>query len=134
MYLRGRLHLDNAEGDDAEAELRLARTWFSRAHRADPNQFQSLYRFALSYMNEGGRPSENTANALLLAQQLAPRVVEIPLNAAMMQIARGDVDYAEALLRPVLTDPHYPELAAEARRLIDAARATPTITPASEAD
>ncbi len=123
MYLRGRLHLENADKDGDEAQIALARAWFSRAHRADPNQFQSLYRFAQSYRHEPGLPSENTANALLLAQQLAPQVIEIRLNAAAMQIARGEVDYAAALLRPVLTDPHRPELAAEAQRLIDAARA-----------
>lgn len=134
MYLRGRLHLENADKDGDEAQIALARTWFSRAHRADPNQFQSLYRFALSYEREPGLPSENTANALLLAQQLAPQVVEIRLNAATMQIARGQVDYAEALLRPVLSDPHRPQLAAEAQRLIDAARAAQAPAAASSDD
>ncbi len=137
MYLRGRLHLENADkGDGGDDEIQQARTWFSRAHRADPDQFQALYRFALSFERDSQRPSENTANALLLAQQLAPQVVEIRMNAAAMQIARGQVDYAEALLRPVLTDPHRPELAAQARRLIDEARAgqgparaTPSSTP-----
>lgn len=133
MYLRGRLHLENADKDGDAEQIQLARTWFSRAHRADPNQFQSLYRYATSF-RDGGRLDENTVNALLLAQQLAPQVVEIRMNAAMMQITRGEVDYAEALLRPVLTDPHRPQLAAEARRLIDAARGAQTSTQAASDD
>jgi Flp pilus assembly protein TadD len=123
LYLRGRLHFENAQqGGNREAELRAARQWFGRAHRADPNQFQSLYRFALTHGEGAQATSENTANALLLAQQLAPQVVEIRLNAASLQIARGKIDYAEALLRPVLNDPHQPQLAEAARQMLQEAR------------
>jgi Flp pilus assembly protein TadD len=123
MYLRGRLHLAAAEEDAGdEAELQQAKRWFGQAHRADRNHFQTLYRFAMAQRQGSGSTSENTANVLLLAQQLAPQVVEIRMNAASLLLARNDLSGAEALLRPVMSDPHNRELAGAARRLLERAR------------
>lgn len=124
MYLRGRLHLEAAEnGDDWEGESRQAQSWFTRAHRINPNHFQTLYRYAQSLRQGPQATSENTANVMRLAQQLAPQVVEIRMNAAALLIARNDIDTAEALLRPVMSDPHNESLATAARELIREARA-----------
>lgn len=123
MYLMGMLHLTAAEkGDEWEREARSARTWFTRAHRANENHFQTLYRFAQSMRGEPGYVSENTSNVLLLAHQLAPQVPEVTMNAAMMLISRGEADYAEALLRPLAADPHNEGLAQAAQRLMLQAR------------
>jgi Flp pilus assembly protein TadD len=124
MYLRGRLHLENAEkGDEWEKESALARNWFARAHKLDPNHFQTLYRYAQSQRQGAQAVSENTVNTLLLAQQLAPQVTEIRMNAAAILIARGDLDLAQDLLAPVIADPHDRSLAQAARKMLDAARA-----------
>jgi Flp pilus assembly protein TadD len=134
MYLRGRLHLENAEqGDEWEEEAALARSWFARAHKLDPNHFQTLYRYAQSQRRSRESISENTVNTLLLAQQLAPQVTEIRMNAAAILLARGDIELARDLLAPVIADPHDPSLAQAARKMLEAARNRPS-TPESEED
>ena len=123
MYFKGRRHLTAAEnGEEWEQEARLARPWFARAHRIDPNHFQTLYRYAQSLRGDRNFGSENTSNILLLAHQLAPQVAEIRMNAARQLLARGQVDDAETLLRPLASDPHNSALAQAAQRLLQQAR------------
>lgn len=129
MYLRGRLHLAAAEAGERGAG-ELARTWFAKAHGADPNHFQTLYRYAQSLRDGREAVTENTMNVLLLAHQLAPQVPEIRFNAAAILLARGDIDLAEDVLAPLLTDPHDAQGAASARKMLDEARAR--ATPASQ--
>ena len=74
--------------------------------------------------------SENTANVLLLAHQLAPQVSEITMNAARLLISRREYDDAKALLRPLAADPHNAGLAEAARRMMEQARRAPaSVTP-----
>jgi Flp pilus assembly protein TadD len=134
LYLRGRLHLQNAEegGGDWDKETALARAWFARAHKVDPNHFQTLYRNAQSLRQGREAVSENTINILLLAQQLAPQVQEIRMNAAAALIARGDVELARDLLAPVISDPHDRSLAEAARQMLNGARGGAKATEAEE--
>lgn len=128
MYLKGLRHLIAAEqGEDWETEARIARSWFTRAHRVDENHFQTLYRFAQSMRRERDYVSENTSNVLVLAHQLAPQVAEIRMNAAMLLIARGQTADAERLLRPLADDPHDAALARAAQQLIERARSRPAV-------
>lgn len=121
MYLRGRYHLVRADAGDG-AEIEAAKEWFGRAFAADDNHWQTLYRYALTMRSGGEYLSENTSNILLLASQLAPQVAEIRLNAAAQLIARRKRGDAEALLRPLVADPHNPDLAEAAARLLRDAR------------
>ncbi|HWT12165.1 MAG TPA: hypothetical protein VN231_05390 [Allosphingosinicella sp.] len=124
MYLKGMHHLRAAEkGEEWETEAREARRWFTRAHRADPNHFQTLYRFSQSLRMEREYVSENTRNVLLLAHELAPQVGEITINAAMLLMRRREFGDAEALLRPLAANPHDAGLAQVAQQLLDQARA-----------
>lgn len=124
MYLKGLRYLTAAEnGDDFDRDARLARPWFSRAHRADANHFQTLLRYAQSLRTEPNYVSENTSNVLLLAYQLAPQVAGTRMNAAVMLMNLGEYDDAIGLLQPVSVDPHNASLAANARQLIEQARA-----------
>ena len=126
LYYRGMRHLTAAEDLDAEArtaQFRLARNWFSRAHRANANHFQTLYRYAQSFTDEPEFVSENNLNILLLAHQLAPQVDEIRMNAAAMLLLRRDFELAEALLRPLTGTAHQGPLAAAARAMLEKARA-----------
>lgn len=124
MYIKGMRHLIAAEkGEDREAQAREARRWFTRAHRADPNHFQTLYRFAQSLTGERDYLSENTRNVLLLAHELAPQVPEIALNAAVLLMNRDEFADAEALLLPLSQQPHDPPQAQLARQLLEQARA-----------
>ncbi|MFN3726982.1 MAG: tetratricopeptide repeat protein [Allosphingosinicella sp.] len=123
MYLRGRLHLESAdEAEDPEAQVRLARQWFVRAHRADPNHFQTLYRYFEAVRNGPDRRTDNTANLILLAHQLAPQVTEVRFAAAALMLERGDAAQVVALLAPITSDPHDAQAAASARQMIAVAR------------
>ncbi|MGQ0661921.1 tetratricopeptide repeat protein [Sphingosinicella sp.] len=126
MYLRGRRHLAAAEQGGAPPEaMRAARTWFSRAHRADGNHFQTLYRYAQSLRGDDNYVSENTSNILVLAHQLAPQVHEITMNAAWLLLQRGARAQAAALVEPLAGDPHNPGLARAAAQLLARARGEP---------
>lgn len=122
MYLKGMRHLVAAESEDPpEGAARQARQWFSRAHRADANNFQTLFRYAQSMRGEPNYVSENTSNVLLLAHSLAPQVATITMNAATMLMNRREWDQAAALLRPLAENPHDPGLARAARQMLDRA-------------
>lgn len=125
LYLKGMRYLRAGLKDEAvrAAQMKQAQIWFSKAHKADPNQYQSLFRYVQSL---GGTPAygaENTIEVLLLAHQLAPQVQEISINAGSMLLAKGDYGLAATLLAPVAFDPHGGEAAAVAKQLLDAARA-----------
>jgi tetratricopeptide (TPR) repeat protein len=122
MYLRGRLHLAAAEAGE-EGATEQARNWFAKAHRADKDHYQTLYRYAETLRSGAEAVSENTMNVLLLAHQLAPQVPEIRFNAGALLLARGDLDLAEGVLAPLLNDPHNPQGAATAKKMLDDARA-----------
>lgn len=124
LYLRGMRHFVDAQKDiDRTANLGRARLWFSRAHRADGNHFQSLFRYAQSFRDEPDYLSENNSNVLLLAHQLAPQVPEIRLAAAEVLLRRELYEEAEALLGPLAAAQHDPGLAAAGRQLLETARA-----------
>ena len=128
LYLKGLRYLFEAE-DAAEnsaeraGHAREAARWFTRAHRANPNHYQSLYRYTQSLRGRPDYASDNTAEVLVLAHQLAPQVIEISMQAAAVLISRGDVDLAESILQPLASHPHSETLAQEARQLLERARA-----------
>jgi Flp pilus assembly protein TadD len=123
-YLKGMRHLRaGRESDDEEAQFRLARTAFARAHKADPNHWQTLLRYAEALRANERFVSDNTINILLLAQELAPQAQEATMNAAGLLVARKRWAEAERLLLPLTGDPHNPGLARAARRLLEQARA-----------
>ncbi|MGQ0559413.1 MAG: tetratricopeptide repeat protein, partial [Sphingosinicella sp.] len=123
LYLRGMRHLRAArDGEEWESEARQARSWFSRAYWADPNHFQSLYRYAEAMRGERDYVSENTSNVLLLAHQLAPQVEVIGMNAAVMLMNRGECEWAQRMLAPHAVNPHDPGLAARAKEMLEQAR------------
>lgn len=123
LYFKGMRHLIAAEnGDSWDTESRTARNWFTRAHRADENHYQTLYRYAQTLRGEQEFTSENNANVMLLSHQLAPQVAEITMNAAMLLIHRRQNADAEALLRPLAGDPHNAGLAEAARQMLKQSR------------
>jgi hypothetical protein len=123
LYLKGMRHLMAARRDDDAKERKLAQPWFVKAHKADPNHFQTLVRYAESLSGSDRFVSENTQNILLLAHELAPQVAEITMSAARMLLERGQYDEAAALLTPLSSSPHESELAAAAQELLRQARA-----------
>jgi hypothetical protein len=133
-YLRGMRHLVAARAaeDDAEPQFKLAQRWFGRAHKLDPNHFQTLIRYAESLQSDRRMVSDNTINILLLARDLAPQVSETAINAASLLIARDRYAEAEPLLLPLTADPHNSGLAAAAREMLAKARAGGKPAPEAE--
>lgn len=124
LYFKGMRHLRAArDAADGDAEYRLARTAFARAHKANPNHWQTLLRYAEALRADERFVSDNTINILLLASELAPQTQEGTMNAASLLIARSRWEEAERLLLPLTGDPHNQGLAEAARRLVEAARA-----------
>lgn len=111
------------KSEDGAADMRQARLWFGRAHSADGNHFQTLYRFAQSLRGSNSFTSDNTRNVLLLAFSLAPQVAEIRMNAAALLISRNEFAEAEAILRPLAADPHDAGIARAAREMREMALA-----------
>ena len=132
LYFKGLRYLVASEHEDAwEADSHAARIWFGRAHQADENHYQTLYRYAESLRRDPSYASENNLNVLLLAHQLAPQVAPITMNAAALMIGRHDNRLAVALIRPLSADPHNASLAAAARQMLDAAGEASPATPAA---
>jgi len=132
LYLKGMRYMVAAEhGDQWEANTHSARSWFTRAHQADANHYQTLFRYAESLRRDRDYASENNINVLLLAHQLAPQVSAITLNAAAVLMGTGDNALAVSLLRPLAADPHDVDLAHAARQLIERAQAHPASQPAA---
>ncbi|HEX8216377.1 MAG TPA: hypothetical protein VF577_02825 [Allosphingosinicella sp.] len=125
LYLRGMRDLVAGERDPATrlARFRQARLWFSRAHRLDRNHFPTLYRYVQTFTQEPGFLSNNNSEVMLLAQELAPQVPEIRMNAATMHLARGEFEIAESLIRPLASTAHEGRYSARARELLAKARA-----------
>ena len=124
LYLKGMRYLVAAEHEtDGAADARTARTWFGRAHQADANHYQTLFRYAESLRGDREFESENNLNVLLLAHQLAPQVSAITMNAAALLIHRNDSALAIPLLRPLAGDPHNASLAHAAQQMIEHAQA-----------
>lgn len=140
LYLKGMRHLVVGRADEGKRKesFAIARPWFARAHKADPNHWRALARYAESLSTDPRFNSQNTLNIALLAQELAPQVTELTMNAANLLILRNRPREAEVLLLPLASNPHNPALAAAAQGMIDRARsrvrtnATPPVPPPGE--
>jgi Flp pilus assembly protein TadD len=125
LYLKGMRHLLDGRSDEAKRKEKFAqaRTWFSRAHKADPNHWRALARYTESLSTDSRYNSDNTLNILLLARELAPQVVELTMNSAALLMLRGRHSEAEQILLPLASNPHHEGLAAAAQALLEKARA-----------
>jgi tetratricopeptide (TPR) repeat protein len=103
LYWKGMRHLvaARAAGKRGRDEYREARTWFVRAHRADPTHYPTLLRYAEALHLEDDFVSDETIGLLLLARRLAPHSQEATMSAASLLLARGRYQEAERLLLPL---------------------------------
>ncbi len=122
MYLKGMRYLVAAENGEWESNAANARRWFARAHDADPNHFQTLFRYAQSMRDRPNFVSENTSNILLLAHDLAPQVGTITFAAARMLFERGQYREVERLLAPLAVSAHDSPQSQAIRQMLAEAR------------
>jgi Flp pilus assembly protein TadD len=135
LYLKGMRLLVEARRDRGKGVVlaRQAQGWFGKAHKADPDHFQTLTRY-VEAMSMTSAPTENTVEVLLLAHKLAPQVAEITLNAARQLMARNHYEEATELIAPLASDPHDTRLAEAARRLQARAQARQKAETPAEAE
>jgi tetratricopeptide (TPR) repeat protein len=77
-----------------------------QAFKIDGERYQILLAYARSRSLSPGYPSDNVMEALLLANELAPQVSDVTVEAVQALAMRGDYARAVALLRPLANDPH----------------------------
>lgn len=125
LYLQGMRYLAAGRRDEGRraALFAQAQPWFVRAHRADGNHYQTLFRYAESLSAGPDFISENTSNILLLAHQTAPQVDAISYAAAIVLMRRGEYADAEALLTRLAAGHHGEQFAETLRGLLAKARA-----------
>ena len=96
--------------------------FLTQAYKLDPNDYRTVYAYALTRTVDPGFPTENTLTAMLEAHALAPQVGDISLNTAQALMVRGRFDEAEGLLKPIANDPHGGGLATAARAMMETVR------------
>jgi hypothetical protein len=120
MLLKGRAIMErakNAEPFDPKL-FAVARQWFSKANRIDPEDPEPLMYFFMSYIFAGERPSANAVAALHYASNLAPQDLGLRLNSALQYLRDGKLKEARLTLAPIAYDPHGRQNGAMARAMI----------------
>lgn len=129
---------------DAPAERRSkllaeARSLAGRAHKADPDSYQTLIAFIQAREGAPGYPNANDLNVLRDALDLAPQVDELRLAASRGLMEASEFKLAADVLKPVAFDPHGGESVTKAKELIamleglEAAKPTKTAAASNEA-
>jgi tetratricopeptide (TPR) repeat protein len=119
LYLMGMMYLAQADrGGEKEAEnLKQGRSYLVKVYKITQTNVPMLYYYAMSYMRRG-RLTENQLNVLLLAQNLAPQVDTIGMNAAAALINAKRPNEAEPILKAIAGNPHGGGAADAARDLL----------------
>jgi tetratricopeptide (TPR) repeat protein len=108
-----------AEAEDRDAAYRAAREPFLALNRIENDHPLPLIYFNRSFVERGVPPSENAAQALERAAELAPFDLFLRLNLATQQLQAGKVEQARANLLPIAYSPHGGPLAEGVRVVID---------------
>jgi tetratricopeptide (TPR) repeat protein len=99
------------EGSPDDAAGKAARKHYARAFKADPNDWRTLYRYAM-VEDPYARPlAPGTLDVLLRAQNLAPQVPEIRLATAVALVRADRLADAGKVLEPIANTGHDGEFA-----------------------
>lgn len=105
------------EPDNGKALRAEAARYLIRAYKIDPDDYLTLYGYALSHSGDG-ELSDNTLEAFYGAATLAPQSTEIRMNAANAFLAARDYVSAREMLEPVATNPHGGDAATKAQEML----------------
>lgn len=121
---RGEAELPGDKGGMVSAEqMKAARVWFARSFKANPEDWRTLYLYAMLDNPYGNTMKPQTLDVLLRAHELAPQVEHIGMAAAM-GLARADrLPEAAAKLAPIANSPHGGSIGEAAAALLPLARA-----------
>ena len=105
--------------EDRDAAYRAAREPFLALNRIENDHPLPLIFYNRSFAERGVPPSENAANGLERAAELAPYDFSVRLNLALQQLRAGRVEDARYNLLPIAYNPHGGALADGARTVIE---------------
>lgn len=120
---RGEAELPRQAGPVSMAQMKAARTWFGRAFKANPEDWRTLFLYAMLDNPFAQTMKPQTLEVLLRAHELAPQVEEIGLAAAMGLARAGRLPEAAAKLAPIANAPHGGSIGEAAATLLSLARA-----------
>lgn len=104
--LRWRASLYRADRPGASAaDVDAARKLLVRAWKAAPNDWQVLWAYANTFRS-GNKLNDSVLDVLWKASELAPQVDALAMKTGVEMARAGHYDHAEALIAPVVNDPH----------------------------
>jgi hypothetical protein len=118
---RARLHGADRSGASA-ADVSAARKLLVRAHKAAPNDWLTLSDYAQTFEARGKPLPESVVEVLAKAYQLAPQVSSLAYRTALAFATSGDYSAAEAVMAPLVNDPHGTDDMVLERTLLEALR------------
>ena len=129
LYFKGQIAL--ARGKTDPSQYAAARSWFAKAHDADPDHPGPLLGNFLTYAKAGVAIPETAVIGLENAYRLAPYDADLRVILARQEIAENRLDVAKMLLIPLALSPHESKQAKalnEVVEQIDAARRNDALT------
>lgn len=104
LYFKGQVLLAKAKNDPKLYPV--ARSWFAKAHDADPDHPGPLIGNFLTYSKAGGPVPETAVIGLENAYRIAPQDGDLKILLARQELAERRLDVAKMLLVPLALSPH----------------------------
>jgi hypothetical protein len=114
---------EEKDGTKSGELMAAARDVLRQAAAVTPTDYRILYAYAQARRGEAGYPTVETQTLLVTAYKQAPQVVGLRYELVQVLMARRHWREAEALLRPLVNDPHGGDVAAKARQLMERVQA-----------
>lgn len=106
LLIKAFLYFRSDEQAQRESQWPQARPTLAALYKLDPSHAAGLYLYALSFLAEPQKPSENTLNIIMLAHSLAPQINQIAVEAGVALYRNGDIDGGKSLLQGVAYSVH----------------------------
>ena len=121
MIYKGRALTAKARANPKLADWDGIRSWFLQANKLDTENAEPLALYYESFIVAGQRPTQNAADALLYAVDLAPRDNGVRMTAVAWLLAQNKLADAKAMLGPIAYQPHLdPEMQELANKIMAA--------------
>lgn len=109
---------EEKDSGKADALMADARVILQRAAQIAPKDYRILFAYAQTRYREPGFPTLETQTLLVTAYKQAPQVDSVRFELVQVLMAREHWREAEALLKPLVNDPHGGEGVTRARELM----------------
>jgi tetratricopeptide (TPR) repeat protein len=106
LIYKGRALMAKATANPKLTDWDAIRGWFLKANKLDTENAEPLALYYESFVAAGQRPTQNAADALLYAVDLAPRDNGVRMTAVAWLLAQNKLPDAKAMLGPIAYQPH----------------------------